>query len=290
VVTGLAGEPGVAKSTLALQLCVHHCLGIPYLGQDVGAGSAVFITVEDDAHELHRRYHRICDGLFVSPDEVPGLSLIAATDMMTELVRVMKEGGSPRSTKLFRMLEELVIERKAKFLVLDLIGDFWDGNENARAEVSSYVRAHLGRFAARLGVAVLAISHLNKAGGVSGSTAWLGSYRSAIAMTRANGEVIEVIRMKANYAPPMTEPVKVRWAEGYVAPIPAAELRAAADEQLGIRAAALPADEWMGVQALQEYWECSRAEAKRTVAALVEMGKLRLQVPQRGGRSQWQLI
>ena len=289
VVTGLAGEPGVAKSTMALQLCVHHALGEPYMGAQVGKGPAVFITVEDDADELHRRYHRVCDGLFRNPDEVAGLFLIAATNMVTELVKVMKEGGNVRETTLMKMLDELMVKRWVELIVLDLVGDFWDGNENERGAVSSYIRAHLGRFAQRHGCAVLVISHLNKAGGVSGSTAWLGSYRSAISMVRAANDVIEVQRIKANYAPPMKNPVKVRWADGYIAPIPRAVLDAEEMEALELQLAALPRDEWMGVQALKECWGLTNiAQTKKAVLHMMELNWVTDRP--RGGSTQWCVV
>jgi hypothetical protein len=288
VVTGLAGEPGVAKSTMALQLCVHHALGVPYMDADVGKGPALFITVEDDAHELHRRYHRICDGLFVFPGEVQGLSLIAATNMVTELATVAKDGGNVRETALMRMLDELVVTRGFGLVVLDLVGDFWSGSENSRSEVSGYVRAILGRFCQRHGCAALVISHLNKLGGVSGSTAWLGSYRSAISMVRAAGDVILVQRIKANYAPPQEHPVKVRWAEGYVSVLPRSTLDAEAREQLEVRLAAMPQGQWLGVNALRECWpDLTQGQAKATASQLVSMTWVAQQA--HGGRDRWRV-
>lgn len=261
VVTGLSGPPGVAKSTLAMQLCVHHCLGVPFAGQAMATGPALFITVEDDAHELHRRYRNICSGLMAGPEEVPGMGLIAATDMATMLVATDKDGKTQR-TQLFRQLVQTIKQHGAKLVVLDLVGDFWDGNEISRAEVSAYVRQHLGQLAQRLDISLLVISHLNKAGEVSGSTAWLGSYRSALTLTRADGapDVLELIRVKANYAPPMTDPVLMRWVNGYVDTLPEDVIATTHEQDMRAWVAMLPRDEWLRRDAhVRPAWEADLA-------------------------------
>ena len=108
-------------------------------------------------------------------------------------------------------------------------------------------------------------------------------------MTRAGGEIIEIARIKANYAPPQDKPVLVRWVEGYIAPIPAAELRAGEERQLVERLAALPAEEWMGITALAAHWECPLPVARRAVIAM-QGNTPGLEHRQRGhGVSQWKV-
>lgn len=261
VVTGLAGPPGVAKSTLALQLCLHQCIGLPYLGCDMATGPALFITVEDDAHELWRRVERLRNALFLEPEDVPGLGLLAAGESATALVDVDAH-GTIVATKYLRYLEEHIESTGATLVVLDLVGDFWNGSENARNEVSTYVRQHLGRLASRLQISLLVISHLNKAGGVSGSTAWEGSYRSVITMMRSagNAEHIALRTSKANYAPPMEEPILVKWERGYIMAVSVDERTEQArteDERLLDQ---LAAGMWYGVMQLRGLWDCKQNE------------------------------
>lgn len=54
-VTLLTGDGGTGKSLVALQLAAACAMGRPWLGRDVAAGRALFISAEDDQDELHRR-------------------------------------------------------------------------------------------------------------------------------------------------------------------------------------------------------------------------------------------
>lgn len=287
VVTGLAGPPGVAKSTLALQLCMLHCLGRSFAGADIARGPAMFITVEDDANELWRRVDRLRDGHWVEADEVQGLHLLAAGQTATSLVDVDRESKSCQ-TRAMKELTEHIESTGATFVVLDLIGDFWTGNENARAEVAAYVRIHLGRLAAALNIAVVCISHLNKAGGVSGSTAWEGSYRSLIQMTRDGGERIHLQVMKANYAPPMLEPIVVRWAQGCIEVIPQEEMNAEQEAEIHEMCERALTDQWLGVETIRGVLEMNRAECRRCLNRMVELGLVETQ--HRGNADRWRRI
>lgn len=285
VVTGLAGPPGIAKSTFALQLAVHHCLGLALLGAAAGPGAVAYVTVEDDLAELHRRFHQICHATFTEPRNVPGLYLAPVIDVDTTLVHIDRDGKAKVRIKALR---ECLIKIKARVLVLDLIGDFWDGNENARAEVSAYVRQLLGRLASHLDLAILAISHPSKAttDGFSGSTAWLGSYRSAITMERIEEtDSIQVSRVKANYAG--LDASEVRWTNGYLVEIPQAERQATQTARRLAMTTRLPADVWVGIDGLRERWNVSRREARQLADAMVEADQLEQR--RHAGAEQWKV-
>lgn len=227
VVTGLAGPPGVAKSTLALQLCVHKVLGLPFLNSPMKKGRAVFITVEDDLNELHRRLHNLCDSLFIDVKSLGNdLLLLPLAEEDTLLVKGSDHG--PKPTKLYAAMEEMVTGYD--LAVLDLINDFWDGSDNQRAEISPYIRKHLGGIARRQQLAWVAISHpsiaaIKEGRGFAGSTSVVGSYRSAITMEPREDGAIDLKRVKANYAP-RAEKV-IQWRGGYLWPIEEMEIVAA---------------------------------------------------------------
>ena len=114
-------------------------------------------------------------------------------------------------------------------------------------------------------------------------------------MVRGEGDIIELIRMKANYAAPMTDPVLVRWEDGYIAPIPAAALAASEAARLTTALAQLPRDEWMGIDTLRGRWTradgttSSRGEAQRVAGVLESTGAPGLEKRQIGGRTQWKV-
>src|SRR5258708_1540120 len=54
-VTMLAGDGGVGKTILALQLAVATVAGKPWLGLTPEFGPVVYLSAEDDVDELHRR-------------------------------------------------------------------------------------------------------------------------------------------------------------------------------------------------------------------------------------------
>jgi hypothetical protein len=289
VVTGLAGPPGVAKSTLALQLCVHCATGTAYLGDQMAPGPAVFLTVEDDIAELHRRYHRICDALFLLPHEVEDLHLVSATDLHTQLVTVNRDGVTLR-TKRMTALRDWLAEVKPRIVVLDLVGDFWGGNENSRAEVSDYVRFHLGRLAAQINTSIIAISHPSVASmadgrGFSGSTAWVGSFRSAITMLPApdgRGSIV-LSRIKANYA--TLDEAELRWHQGYIMELSRETRDAEERARLLTYLDRTPWDEWHGIRALAQHWHARERIVRPIVAEMVERGWL--EARRHGGAAQW---
>lgn len=75
----LGGDGGSGKSLLAKQLAVSTVLGKPWLGQDVRQGRAMFLSAEDDADELHRRFGGIT--------EAEGASIAELSDLLTDRLR-----------------------------------------------------------------------------------------------------------------------------------------------------------------------------------------------------------
>jgi RecA-family ATPase len=218
----------VAKSTLALQLCIHKALGVPLFGDDIEQGNAVFATTEDSLDELHRRVHRICAAMKVPVTALKGklqlLPLAAEAPML-----VVVEDGRVLPTDALDQFESILKANQSRLVVLDLLNDYWAGSENVRAEVTPFIRKHLGGMAARLQCGLIGLSHPSVAavrdGRVfAGSTAVVGSVRSGISMMRDqfDKELIHLAVEKANYAK-AGQTASVRWVDGYLQQVSATE-------------------------------------------------------------------
>ncbi|EFH10530.1 AAA family ATPase [Teichococcus cervicalis] len=201
----LFGEGGLGKSMVALDLALltaratRGCgLAERLLGPLGGtmtqhaAGASVFITLEDDKAELHRRAnaldpHRERDGApcFVIPAlDLPGfdpalvttdrgrvavLTSFAAAGLDTLLSNIARSGGHP-----------------VRLLILDPAGDFLEGDENDATHVKRLMRL-LREKASAHGCTILLLGHVAKgASGASmrGSGAWVANSRFAYSLRR----------------------------------------------------------------------------------------------------------
>lgn len=198
----LFGPGGVGKYITALELCMAVAtqgagggLGGP-LGSEVtdaAAGVSVFLTLEDDAAEVHRRTaaldpqgRREGAPCFV----VPAVDL---HDFEPALVRA--EGRAAALTEfasagLDRLLEDAAraAGRPVRLLVLDPAGDFLDADENDATFVKCLMR-RLRAVAARHGCTIVLLGHVAKAvdgdgPSMRGSGAWVANSRFAYALWR----------------------------------------------------------------------------------------------------------
>lgn len=201
----LFGEGGLGKSMVALDLALltaRATRGCGLAGRLPGplggtvpmdaAGASVFITLEDDKGEVHRRANaldpnRERDGVpcFVIPaldlpgfepalvttsrDRVAVLTGFAATGLDTLLGNISRASGFP-----------------VRLLILDPAGDFLEGDENDAHHVKRLMRL-LREKASAHGCTILLLGHVAKgAGGTSmrGSGAWVANSRFAYSLRR----------------------------------------------------------------------------------------------------------
>jgi RecA-family ATPase len=229
VVTGLAGPAGVAKSTLALQLCIHKALGVPLFGDPIEQGNSVFATTEDDQDELHRRLHRICAAMKVPVAALKGKLMLLPLAAEAPMLVTVDRDGRVLPTDALGEFETLLKVTQTRLVVLDLLNDYWSGSENIRAEVTPFIRKHLGGMASRLQCGLIGLSHpsvaaINDGRVFAGSTAVIGSVRSGISMMRDqyDEELIHLTVEKANYAK-KGQTASMRWDDGYLRHVSATE-------------------------------------------------------------------
>jgi len=224
-VTLLGGDGGTGKSLLALQLAYAVALDTQWMGRDVAAGGAMFISAEDDEAELHRRLAdlvRATDGALVDLDSLTLRSLAGEDALLATL-----EAGKLEASDLYAEIDGLMTVKRPALLVLDTLADLFPGNENDRAQTRQFVGL-LRRLAIRHECAVLLLAHpslsgLNSGSGTSGSTGWNNSVRSRLYLERVvqdgyepNPNARKLSTKKANYGPTGAE-ISMTWQDGVFA-------------------------------------------------------------------------
>ena len=180
-VTLLAGDGGIGKSLIGLQLCGAAASGREWMGIATRSCTAVFVSCEDDKDELHYRIEKLqaheptakLDRLYII-DRAGKNNVLAAPE----------RDGVLRSTPLLHSVEVWVRRLKAELLVLDAAADLYGGEENNRAQVRTFIQLLRG-IALRNDCAILLLSHPSVDGMktgryYSGSTALNNSVRSRL--------------------------------------------------------------------------------------------------------------
>jgi len=214
--TYLTGPGSAGKSLLTQQLCTCIALGLPLFGLEVRQSPAIYFTAEDDEDELHRRQKAICASLGVDIRSLAGklhlVSIVGALDasLMSQDTDDEQDSGKRewKPTKRFRALEGVAEIIDAKFIALDNVAHIFEGEENSRHDVATFVSL-LNRLAMRIDGSVVFLGHPNKAGAeFSGSTAWENQVRSRLYLQTpqdengltADPDLRALSRGKANYA------------------------------------------------------------------------------------------
>jgi AAA domain len=202
------GQGAVAKSLsvldLGLKIATRHTYG-PIVDPDsfLGpipietGGASIFITLEDDKKELHRRVTSIDpNGLrntapfYVFPVlDMPGFepTLVSQEGRAGKLTRFAMEG-------LESLIQDVTLDSglPVRLLALDPAGDLLEGSEDDAAVVKPLMR-RLREIAARYGCTVILIGHTAKGQidgdtvserGMRGSGAWVANARAAFGLWR----------------------------------------------------------------------------------------------------------
>lgn len=228
-VTDLAGDGGLGKSQLALQLGIAMTAGRDWIGTMPEAGGFLYVSCEDEPDEILRRRNSILAGMSLLPADLAGFHLVDLTDAESTEFALPGQHGALELTMLYRRLEASIVRHRPKCAVLDTRADVFGGNEISRIHVRSFVRA-LRRLAIAHDLAIIMISHPSLSGmasgsGQSGSTGWGNSVRSRLYLTAPKSDTdadpdpdIRILSSKkANYGPRGTE-IALRWDRGMFRP------------------------------------------------------------------------
>jgi len=227
VVTLLGGHGGAGKSILALSIAAHFAAGQSVFGLPVAGGPALYVSLEDAQDWMLHRLRKVVDTFGLNARAVTSNLRIADGTAAGALMREDgRWGASLTETAAMRELRELVGD--ASLIFIDNASDAFDGNENARGQVRTFMRtlANLGREDA----AVVLIAHIDKnaarygasGNSYSGSSAWHNSARSRLALTPAKhgSDAVELRHEKSSRTAPIP-PMRLAWSAGGVL-VPAA--------------------------------------------------------------------
>lgn len=212
----LGGDGGLGKTTLAFQLAYCTTWGMPWLGNKVRQGAAIYFTAEETNKDMNIRFAQLRD-VIVMPGRAPyPLEIISRADEDSALLAIpsTKPGGpAMHTTPLFEELMEMAHDLEARLIVLDAVADVFGGEEISRSQVRCFIQI-LRRMAFNLNCAIMLIGHPSVDGmksqrGYSGSTHWNNGPRSRLYLTTPdaankldtdkNLRLLE--RAKANNAP-----------------------------------------------------------------------------------------
>ncbi len=217
LVTMFTAPGGGGKSHIALSMAASVATGAMAYGLKTTQATAIYITAEDDDDENHRRAIGAANAIGVSLETIGDRLLICSLVALRDkgLVRVDLNSNKLTVLPLYNVIRDHILETGARFVVLDNVAHFFEGNENIRAHVAGFIGL-LNSLALETGAAIILISHPNKAGdSFSGSTAFQNQVRSHFHLeVDPNDPDARTLKlMKANYAR-LEEPLRLRWHNG----------------------------------------------------------------------------
>lgn len=174
IVAAVIAAGGTGKSYLAMHLAVCIASGTPLFGrhQPRSAAKVVFISGEDDRHELQRRLHKIVAGLSPQARSLvnQNLHFIDLADSF-ELFTEKSNKGEVEITKTPSLICDQIISQMGLdigLVIVDPVARFRGGDENFAADATRFVQS-LQQIRDQLNTSVLCLHHVNKGAGTGGN-------------------------------------------------------------------------------------------------------------------------
>jgi hypothetical protein len=195
-ITILAGDPGMGKSTIAIDLCARISTGkpLPSGGRTI-TGTCLIASAEDAPEDT------IAPRLIVAEAKMERVGVIREVKIEDQLCFL----SLPRD---LNRLRKLVIARGARLLIIDPLNAFLErGTDSYKDQDIRSVLAPVENMAEETGVAVLIIAHLTKKEDssvlyrVGGSIGFIGAARSVLAVGSTSKPNLRVLySLKSNLA------------------------------------------------------------------------------------------
>lgn len=174
IVAAVIAAGGTGKSYLAMHIAVCVASGTPLFGrhQTRSAAKVIFISGEDDQHELQRRLHKVMAELspqarFLVSQNLQFIDLADSFELFTE----RNNKGEIDITKIPGLICDQVINQIGSdigLVIVDPVARFRGGEENLAADATRFVQA-LQQIRDQLNTSVLCLHHVNKGAGAGGN-------------------------------------------------------------------------------------------------------------------------
>ena len=174
IVAAIIAAGGTGKSYFAMHTAVCVASGTSLFGrhQSKSPAKVVFISGEDDRHELQRRLHKVVAGLSPQARSLinQNLHFIDLADSF-ELFTERNSKGEMEITKIPGLICDQIISQiglDIGLVIVDPAARFRGGDENFAADATRYVQA-LQQIRDKLNTSVLCLHHVNKGAGTGGN-------------------------------------------------------------------------------------------------------------------------
>lgn len=196
-ITVLAGDPGMGKSTIALDIVARISRGtlLPSGGRSV-CGTCIVASAEDAAEDT------IIPRLVVAEADLTRVGLVREVRLVEDEIRFL---SLPRD---LQKLRDTLINRGARVMIIDPFNAFMErGTDTYKDQDVRMILSPLEAMAEETGAAIIIVAHLNKKEDAStlyrvgGSIGFIGAARSVLAVTHTPKQNVKVLySLKSNLA------------------------------------------------------------------------------------------
>lgn len=222
--TLFAGEGGVGKTQLLLQLAAAVATGANLFGRGTKKGPAIVFTAEDPEAEVHRRVDAISRATGIDLESLADVRVFPMLEVADPTMAVRKSAGLIEWTKIGEQVEAIVRDDRPSLVVLDPASELFAGDENNKSEVVAF-GGRLRRLAYETGAAVVLAVHpsvtgLAEGSGRAGSVGWANSARTRLFLVAKKDGDLELSVTKSNFGR-CGKAFDLKFSDGAIVPVAA---------------------------------------------------------------------